>query len=218
VRRGGREARRVAVGRCQVDVGRRREQTGGVHAGVGAVRLLEEEVLTREIGGTVQDVDQRAGVVVLCSQNALVSRRLPVLVFLLLHEHAELIPRTRIRIEVQLPPEDVGYAKCELGPFAGRVGQFVTTRQLRERLIKELERNVALRVEETDQPDVLTVPLAFPVARGDEAMVEMLSTWIGLKQRDKTLERLYQHWILGLSAAEGGARWSIIRDVLHWVE
>jgi ABC-type amino acid transport substrate-binding protein len=68
------------------------------------------------------------------------------------------------------------------------------------------------------QPDVLTVPLAFPVARGDEAMVELLSTWIGLKQRDRTLERLYQHWILGLSAAEGGARWSIIRDVLHWVE
>jgi Na+/H+-dicarboxylate symporter len=67
-------------------------------------------------------------------------------------------------------------------------------------------------------PDVLKVPLAFPLARGDEAMVELLSTWIALKQRDKTIERLYEHWILGASAAEAGPRWSVIRDVLHWVD
>jgi GTP-binding protein len=42
-------------------------------------------------------------------------------------------------------------------PFAGQSGKFVTTRQVRERLFKELERNVALRVEETDQPDTFTV-------------------------------------------------------------
>ncbi len=42
-------------------------------------------------------------------------------------------------------------------PFAGESGRFVTTRQVNERLYRELERNVALRVEETDQPEVLTV-------------------------------------------------------------
>ena len=42
-------------------------------------------------------------------------------------------------------------------PFAGRVGKFVTTRQVRGRLMKELERNVALRVEDTDVPDTFTV-------------------------------------------------------------
>ncbi len=42
-------------------------------------------------------------------------------------------------------------------PFAGQSGKFVTTRQVAERLFRELERNVALRVAETDQPDVLTV-------------------------------------------------------------
>jgi GTP-binding protein len=43
------------------------------------------------------------------------------------------------------------------GPFAGRDGKYVTSRQLRDRLFKELERNVALRVEETDTPDTHTV-------------------------------------------------------------
>jgi GTP-binding protein len=42
-------------------------------------------------------------------------------------------------------------------PFAGREGKFVTSRQIRERLFHELERNVALRVEETDSTDTWTV-------------------------------------------------------------
>ncbi|MDD3760880.1 MAG: translational GTPase TypA [Acidithiobacillus sp.] len=42
-------------------------------------------------------------------------------------------------------------------PFAGREGKFVTSRQLRERLYKELLTNVALRVEDTDNADVFQV-------------------------------------------------------------
>ena len=42
-------------------------------------------------------------------------------------------------------------------PFAGREGKFVTSRQLRDRLFKELERNVALRVEPTSSPDTHAV-------------------------------------------------------------
>ncbi len=42
-------------------------------------------------------------------------------------------------------------------PFAGRDGKFVTGRHLRERLYRELERNVALRVEDTDTPYAFTV-------------------------------------------------------------
>ena len=42
-------------------------------------------------------------------------------------------------------------------PFAGKEGKFVTSRQLRERLYRELERNVALRVEDTDSTDTWTV-------------------------------------------------------------
>ncbi len=39
------------------------------------------------------------------------------------------------------------------GPFAGKEGEFITSRHIRDRLFKELERNVSLRVKETDTPD-----------------------------------------------------------------
>lgn len=42
-------------------------------------------------------------------------------------------------------------------PFAGQEGNFVTSRQLRDRLFRELETNVALRIEETDSPDKFLV-------------------------------------------------------------
>src|ERR1051325_3384547 len=42
-------------------------------------------------------------------------------------------------------------------PFAGREGKFVTSRQVKERLDKEILGNVAIRVEETDSPDQFKV-------------------------------------------------------------
>ncbi len=43
------------------------------------------------------------------------------------------------------------------GPFAGREGEFITSRHLRDRLFKELDRNVSLRVKETDSADAFEV-------------------------------------------------------------
>lgn len=43
------------------------------------------------------------------------------------------------------------------GPFAGKEGQFITSRHIRDRLFKELDRNVSLRVKETDSPDSFEV-------------------------------------------------------------
>ena len=42
-------------------------------------------------------------------------------------------------------------------PYAGREGKYVTSRQIRERLYRELQSNVALRVDDTEEPDVMRV-------------------------------------------------------------
>ncbi len=46
---------------------------------------------------------------------------------------------------------------ANVSPFAGREGRFVTSPQLRERLMKEKRINVGIRVEETDSPDTFRV-------------------------------------------------------------
>jgi len=42
-------------------------------------------------------------------------------------------------------------------PFAGKEGKYITSRKLRERLFAELERDVSLRIEETESPDAFVV-------------------------------------------------------------
>jgi len=59
-------------------------------------------------------------------------------------------------IAVEEPTISVDF-KVNDSPFAGREGKFVTGRQVRDRLFRELEKNVALRVEETDDPQTFTV-------------------------------------------------------------
>ena len=67
-------------------------------------------------------------------------------------EHAERLAG----IAVEEPTISVDFL-VNNSPFAGREGKFVTSRQVRERLYRELERNVALRVADTDSTDTWTV-------------------------------------------------------------
>ena len=61
------------------------------------------------------------------------------------------MPERLAGIAVEEPTISVDFI-VNNSPFAGREGKYVTSRQLKDRLYRELERNVALRVEETDSP------------------------------------------------------------------
>jgi hypothetical protein len=68
------------------------------------------------------------------------------------------------------------------------------------------------------QPDVLEVPMAYAMAHGDQEMVNFMNVWIELKKKDKTIASLYDYWILGKHAVPTPPRWSVVRNVLHWVQ
>ncbi|MFH1566700.1 MAG: translational GTPase TypA [Gemmatimonadota bacterium] len=58
-------------------------------------------------------------------------------------------PRPLPRIEVEQPTVRMNFG-VNTSPFAGREGRFLTSRQLRDRLLLELEQNVALRLQDTE--------------------------------------------------------------------
>jgi ABC-type amino acid transport substrate-binding protein len=65
--------------------------------------------------------------------------------------------------------------------------------------------------------DPIKVPLAIAMPIDEAALATFLDTWIELKRRDGTIEALYRIWILGRDDGAAAPRWSIIRNVLHWV-
>ena len=67
-------------------------------------------------------------------------------------EHFEPLPFTKI----SEPTVEMTFSVND-SPFAGKEGKFVTSRQLRDRLMKELLRDVSLRVTETDSTDAFRV-------------------------------------------------------------
>ena len=67
-------------------------------------------------------------------------------------EHVEALPA----LSVDEPTVSMNFC-VNKSPFAGRDGKYLTSRQIRERLDQELKHNVALRVEQTEDPDKFKV-------------------------------------------------------------
>jgi len=61
-------------------------------------------------------------------------------------------------------------------------------------------------------------PLGYATAPGDDEFLRFLDLWIDLMRDMGFVSRLRDHWILGRTAVPRSPRWSVIRDVLHWVE
>src|SRR5262249_39628357 len=65
-------------------------------------------------------------------------------------------PQPLETVEIEPPTLTMMFSVND-SPFAGKEGKYVTSRNVRERLIKELESNVALKVEETENKDAMKV-------------------------------------------------------------
>ena len=62
------------------------------------------------------------------------------------------------------------------------------------------------------------VPLVIALPVDAPELEKLLKTWVPLKKDDGTLAELHAHWVLGEKWQRKDARWSIIKDVLHWVD
>ena len=67
--------------------------------------------------------------------------------------------------------------------------------------------------------DDISIPLVYPFSGGDDAaMDEFIDHWVLLKKHDGIIDSGYDYWILGKGTETRGPRWSVIRDVLGWVD
>ncbi len=79
-------------------------------------------------------------------------------------------PRVLPPIEVDEPTLAMLFCVND-SPVAGRDGKFVTSRKIRERLVKEAQHNVAVRIADTDSPDVFQV-----MGRGELQLAVLVET------------------------------------------
>jgi ABC-type amino acid transport substrate-binding protein len=68
------------------------------------------------------------------------------------------------------------------------------------------------------QPVRAFVPAGYPVPKDDDEWAAYVDGWVTLRRKDGTIDMLFDHWIRGQGAEAIEPRWSMIRDVLGWVE
>ncbi|GAA5216159.1 cation:dicarboxylate symporter family transporter [Corallincola platygyrae] len=61
-------------------------------------------------------------------------------------------------------------------------------------------------------------PVAYAVANGNYSLLYYLNSWLALKKTEGLVNTEYEFWILGKGAKQQVPRWSVIKDVLGWVE
>jgi hypothetical protein len=62
------------------------------------------------------------------------------------------------------------------------------------------------------------IPIVFALPDSDEAFKNYVDIWIQTSISLGVMDRAYERWILGRDTVARQPRWSVIRDVLHWVD
>jgi Na+/H+-dicarboxylate symporter/ABC-type amino acid transport substrate-binding protein len=72
----------------------------------------------------------------------------------------------------------------------------------------------------TPHPVMFHYDLAYPVAitKGDHAFLDYLNQWLHLQKTSGVAQAQFSYWVLGQTPLRRTPRWSIIRNVLHWVK
>ncbi|MCA9500018.1 MAG: cation:dicarboxylase symporter family transporter [Nitrospira sp.] len=67
-------------------------------------------------------------------------------------------------------------------------------------------------------PHPIKIPLVYSMPKSHRNFADFVNAWLRLKKRDGTLDTVFEHWILGRGAKKKTPRWSVVRDVLHWID
>ena len=70
-------------------------------------------------------------------------------------------------------------------------------------------------VPEFPQPPLY---LAYPAPKGEVQWILLLDNWLTMEKESGSQQAEYDYWITGKTAVEKKPRWSVVRDVLHWVK
>ncbi|MCK9995718.1 MAG: cation:dicarboxylase symporter family transporter [Candidatus Krumholzibacteria bacterium] len=65
---------------------------------------------------------------------------------------------------------------------------------------------------------LVQIPMSYPVASNQLEFLCVVNTWLDVMDATGEFGRLYDYWILGETKKIQESRWSLIKDVLHWVE
>ncbi len=68
------------------------------------------------------------------------------------------------------------------------------------------------------RPGTFTAPRSFALSRNSQQFAEFFSAWMDIKKKEGDFQRYYDYWILGKSSVNQQPRWSVIRNVLGWVD
>ncbi|WP_102528110.1 cation:dicarboxylase symporter family transporter [Shewanella sp. 10N.286.51.B7] len=69
-----------------------------------------------------------------------------------------------------------------------------------------------------NREEIKSFPASYAVAKGNHSLHTFLNSWLSIQQSSGYVDTLYGYWILGENAQPKKPRWSVIKDVLHWVE